>query len=79
MKCLLRKTSNLNKAVKADILDFDSLFSFVSDETFDTCRNSPLEVFLGKSVLKMLLCNFAEIELWHGCSPIKNLLQNTFS
>ena len=54
-------------------------------------RSSPPEVFLRKGVLKIckeplcrgmisinLLCNFIEIALWHGCSPV-NLLHISFS
>ena len=33
-----------------------------------TSRSSHLEVFLGKGVV--LLCNFIEIALRHGCSPV---------
>ena len=36
-------------------------------------KSSCSEVFLVKSVLKTcgkLLCNFIEIPLWHGCSPV---------
>ena len=52
-----------------------------------TFGSSPLEMFLGKGVLKIwikftgedpcqsviltkLLCNFIEIALWFGCSPV---------
>ena len=50
-------------------------------------RSSLPKVFLGKGILKLcskltgrilisikLLCNFIEITLWHGCSPLKMLL-----
>ena len=49
-------------------------------------KSSPPEVLLGKGILKIcskyteehpcrsvMLCNFIEITLWHGCSPV-NLL-----
>ena len=52
-------------------------------------RGSPLDVFLGKGVLKIcskftgerpyrrvMLCNFIEITFWHGCSPVN--LQHIF-
>ena len=58
-------------------------------------RNNYPEMFLGKGVLKIcskehpcwsvilikLLCNFIEILLWHGYSPVNllHILQNTFS
>ena len=52
-------------------------------------RGSPLEVFLGKGVMKIcskftaerpcrsvMFCNFIEITFWHGCSPVN--LQHIF-
>ena len=45
-----------------------------------TFRSSPLEVFLGKGVLKMCrkskgehLCNFIKVTLQHGFSPVNSL------
>ena len=71
-------------------LNIVNLLIYIKDIKDTENRSIPLELYLGKGVLKVcskcsgehpcrcmisikLLCNYIEIALWHGCSPI-NLL-----
>ena len=86
MRCTLKESSTLNMVFDAtlfaqDFICFLNWFHFEKQPSRDAlsrrCSENMQQIYgrtpIPKSDSNKLLCNFIELTLWHGCSPV-NLL-----